>query len=69
MNCMMPKTNAVKKIFRSVEPSEILITLQKRLMVIIIMLCIDNNVVLIFNFLPAVNKVQKNIQEMRLPIL
>ena len=51
-----------------------------------IMLCIEHNVVLIFNFLPAVyhpyepfenitltkngfNKVQKNIQEMRLQIL
>ena len=48
------------------------------------MLCIDNNVVLIFIFLPAAkhryetfqnemkngfNKIQKNIQEMRLPIL
>ena len=58
--------------------------LTEKILVIIIILCIDNNVVLIFNFLLVssidtnpfkallkndFNKVQKSIQEMRLPML
>ena len=83
-NCMMSKSNAITDIFCSVEHTYIIITWQKRFLVIIIILCIDNNVVLIFNFLLVssidtnpfkallkndFNKVQKSIQEMRLPML
>ena len=51
---MISKTNATTKIFCSAEHSDILITCEKRFILIIIMLRIDNYVVLIFMFLPAV---------------